>query len=230
MSIRQMKQSRQLSTLTEMSIGPLWLLRSSRPVTGVDVTATAIAEATLPEPLAEQRTESLAESYSDASSEHVALSRHCPVCHHAWLESSDQDSDVLVILAAPIEDERERQLLERSLWAAGWKQPQVFFSMHAMCTGAGAEQADTAAVSMTQMTQMAQAALQAQITKQQPDMVLVFGALAAQQMGLEQAQRGKRGVYANTPMVVTCHPAELIATPLLKAELWADLCLARHGS
>jgi hypothetical protein len=214
-----MRQLDKLSQLTEMSIGPLWLMRRPAPVISV---AVADADASV----------SVDDSASSPAQAHIVLPpepqvqigdvpkhgddpMHCHVCRQSWLEGEVNDSDVLVVVAQALTDEREQQLVERSLRAAGWHQPQALMTLHAGCVGG-----ERAAI----------AALQSQLRRQQPQVMLVLGSAAGKLLGLDVNIVGKQQHYGTTPMVVTYHPADLISTPKLKAALWVDLCLAQHGS
>ena len=67
---------------------------------------------------------------------------------------------------------------------------------------------------------------------------MALGKAAALLLGLDSdlpALRGRLhdyriqsvdGRYGNIPLVATYHPADLLQTPLKKAESWEDLCLA----
>ncbi len=137
----------------------------------------------------------------------------CSVCGEAWLQSTDKDSSVIVVLASPLTEEVQHKLLKNCLAAAGWFSPSIF-SLHATCS------ADMTA-SLT--------ALNEQIAVQSPELIIVFGLAAAQHINPEFIS-GKVHHFANTRLLVTYHPSEMIATPALKAQVWADLCLVYSGN
>ncbi|CAE6730145.1 uracil-DNA glycosylase [Candidatus Nitrotoga fabula] len=80
--------------------------------------------------------------------------------------------------------------------------------------------------------------LEREIYLVQPKLIMALGKAAALLLGLDSdlpALRGRLhdyriqsvdGRYGNIPLVATYHPADLLQTPLKKAESWEDLCLA----
>ncbi len=137
----------------------------------------------------------------------------CPVCGQGWIESVGQDPTVLVVLPAPITDPAQALLLKNCLKAAGWMDAGCVV-LHVDCA------ADTG---------NALQVLQTQIESDGPDTVIVFGHQAARSISAELLP-GQINACFGTRFVVTLHPEELIRDPLLKARLWADLCLAKSAA
>ncbi len=142
----------------------------------------------------------------------VAVMPACP-CGQPWVLGADADAGVqaLVILADPITDEVQQKLLDNILAAAGWRAQQ--FSFHVACGGS-----------------QTSAALQAQLT-QSCNLVLACGRAAAQalQPGVEH-ESATLYQFDGRALLILPHPAELIANPALKAQVWATLCLAKVAS
>ncbi len=227
-----------LSLLNEMSVGPLWLLRTPPVPSFASVPDAELLSRTdgsefvnesVSESVAEPVFHSVSGRIADIDpgsfmpgiqpSDNISDTGHCLVCGNGWLADGVQDSDALVVLATALSNPPEQQLLAQCLWAAGWREPQVCFALHAACS----DQASVASL----------AALRAQISRQCPQVIVVFGATAAQWLIADDRSapvlRGESGHYANVRVVVTHDLPELISKPALKAELWADLCLAQYG-
>jgi len=136
----------------------------------------------------------------------------CPVCGQSWIQSRGQDNTALTVLATPIGDETQRILLNNCLKAAGWGDVTCI-SLHSTCSGGPGERLK---------------ALHALIEAQRPEVVIVFGQMAAQKISPD-LKPGQINTYLDTRFVVTLHPEEMIRTPLLKAQVWTDLCLAKFG-
>ena len=72
--------------------------------------------------------------------------------------------------------------------------------------------------------------MQRQIALLQPKVIVALGKVAANALLGNQSTLGSlRGTlhqYANTPLIVTYHPAYLLRSPSEKAKAWQDLCLA----
>ena len=103
---------------------------------------------------------------------------------------------------------------ENCLAAAGWNQQYSLFTLHGFCQ---------------ENTEIGLHALKAQIAAQHPELILVFGSAAAQVMNNEFVQTPNQLLhFDNVTLLVTHHPAEMIATPKLKAQVWADLCLLKQ--
>ncbi len=76
------------------------------------------------------------------------------------------------------------------------------------------------------------ALLKQQITSLQPSVILILGKLAANNLlncdaSIEDL-RGKIHIFANTPTVVTYHPAHLLQHPKNKCEAYEDLCMVHN--
>jgi hypothetical protein len=141
----------------------------------------------------------------------------CPICGQSWTlpntqqraeESRVAEHSVLVVLAEPITDEAQQKLFEACLAAAGWNIPLDCFSLHAPCSS---------------NTQNAADVLQGYIAKQQPECIIVFGSNTAQLIHPEFVP-GQIHQFANTRLMVTHHPEEMLNNPALKAQVWADFC------
>ncbi len=145
----------------------------------------------------------------NASAAAEPFQSNCPVCGAAWLESSAQHTQVLIILADPIADPAQQTLLNNCVRAAGWTDVAGFLALHSSCSsGAG-------------VTALERHLAQALVRR-----VMVFGERAAQSIN-PAFKRGALHQFGQTELVVTHHPAELLTTPALKAQTWSDLCLAR---
>ena len=138
----------------------------------------------------------------------------CAVCGRGWLESQAQQSEVLIVLAEPITDPVQQALLDNCIRAAGWSDVADCLTLHAGC---GSDV--TAGLG----------ALQQQLTGTPVRRVIVFGEDAAQRINPE-FRRGARLEFQQSVLVVTHHPAQLLANPALKAQTWSDLCLALHDA
>jgi len=72
--------------------------------------------------------------------------------------------------------------------------------------------------------------LQRQIELVQPKLIVALGKTAADALlGRDDtiaSMRGKLHDYRGIPLVATYHPAHLLRTPLDKAKVWEDLCMA----
>ncbi len=120
----------------------------------------------------------------------------------------------LVIVAADSvagANETEAILLKNCLQALGWDNPTMYLNFP---TTASPE------IQRTALTQFQQEAVQ-----QPRRCVIVFGVQAAQLIDATYVT-GQIYDYKNMPLVVTHHLKEVISNPMLKAQVWADLCLA----
>jgi len=134
---------------------------------------------------------------------------NCPVCGAAWLEPAAQQQEVLVVLADPLTEPAQQTLLDNCIRAAGWSEVAGILTLHAACSPeAGVK------------------ALERQLAATPVGRVIVFGQSAAQRIN-PAFERGALHQFGQAGLVVTHHPAQLLATPALKAQTWADLCLAR---
>lgn len=136
----------------------------------------------------------------------------CPSCAAPWLQLSCAGVDRVVVLADLISDEREQTLLNNCLHAAGWQDAAVLL-LHQRCDA----------------VDHAVQALQQIISEHAGMTVLVFGERATQLLD-PQLQRGGLAHYHGATLIATHHPQQLLSDSALKAEVWADLCLAlRHA-
>jgi len=163
-----------LNKINEMSVGPLWVLRSPAQAPRI----------------------------GSFQSE-----QNCPACGAPWLHAGSDAA--WVVLPEPLTDARAQTLLRNCLQAAGWREASIFM-LHQSCSL-------SPGVSLQN--------LHKQLTAGAPRIVMIFGSAVALQLdpGLV---RGQIHSYQNTRLIVTHHPDEMIATPALKAQVWADLCLA----
>lgn len=145
----------------------------------------------------------------------------------------NETADWLVIGEAPGAEEDRRgepfvgragQLLDEMLRAVGQERSEVFIANILKCrppNNRDPEPAESAAC---------RSYLERQIALIQPKIILAVGRIAAQQLLDTDTPVGKlRGQlhqYANTPLIVTYHPAYLLRSPTQKRKAWQDLCLA----
>jgi len=149
----------------------------------------------------------------------------------------DKQADWMVIGAAPqAEDERQGepfvgqagQLLNKMLLAIGLKREQVFLTNLLKC-----RTPDDRDAALEEL-QQCQAYLHRQIQLLQPKIILVMGAVAAQQLlksnELLDVMRGKQFVYNDSeiPIVATYHPGYLLNNPTVKRKAWQDLQFAQQ--
>lgn len=142
---------------------------------------------------------------------------YCASCGEPWIQSAvEAATAIIVVTAESITNEVQQKLLENCLTMAGWGAQQTSFSLHASCSSDH---------------QAALHVLQMQIAAQQPNLIIVFGHDAATLMETEHVEfiPGQIYQFANTQLIVTHHPQEMIDTPALKAQVWADLCSARSS-
>lgn len=128
------------------------------------------------------------------------------MCSEAELTA--ETSSVLPVLAKRITDAAQQKLFENCLSAAGWDPCSVCFSLHTFCSSNSAT------------------ALQEYLLTHSPELIIVFGRDAAQLIGAEFLP-GQIHSFENRRLIVTHHPEEMIINPALKAQVWADLCLAK---
>jgi len=145
-------------------------------------------------------------------------------------------ADWLVIGEAPGADEDRKgepfvgaagQLLNAMLLAIGLPRETVFIANILKCRPPGNRDPNPEQVSRCLPF------LSNQIALLQPKIILAVGRIAAQNLLATDAPLGRlRGKLhhfgeANTPMVVTYHPAYLLRTPADKRKTWEDLKFAR---
>lgn len=122
-------------------------------------------------------------------------------------------SSMMAILAEPLTDPAQQTLLQNCLRAAGWNDIAVI-ALHSNCSTTSEAALQT---------------LQTQVTESNPRTLIVFGATAAHKINPE-FKRGQIYRYQQARLVVTYHPHEMMANPALKAQVWADLCMAAYAS
>lgn len=119
----------------------------------------------------------------------------CSVCGQPWLQPALAEQSVLAIFADPITDEVQQKLLANCLNAAGWYAKTTCFFLHSACAS------------------KSQTALQEYIATYTPQLIIVFGNTTL-----------PADLSENTRLLSTHHPAEMLANPALKAQVWADFC------
>ncbi|QFY45148.1 uracil-DNA glycosylase [Candidatus Methylospira mobilis] len=145
----------------------------------------------------------------------------------------NHEADWMVIGEAPGEQEdlqgepfvgRAGQLLTEMLFALGLPRTQVYIANILKCRPPGNRDPQPAEVAACESY------LKQQIALVKPRIILAVGRIAAQNLLKTATPIGKlRGSvhrYAETPLVVTYHPAYLLRSPLEKRRAWDDLCLA----
>ncbi len=155
--------------------------------------------------------------------------------NHTVFGVGDPQARWLIIGEAPGHDEdlqgepfvgRAGQLLNAMLQAVSIKRQQVYIANTVKCRPPHNRNPDASE------TQTCAAYLQRQIQLIQPQLILLVGRVAAQQVLGSEANlgelRGRLHTYADTgiPVVVSYHPAYLLRFPAEKGKAWADLQLA----
>ncbi len=171
--------------------------------------------------------------------ERVAACTACDLCKtrtQTVFGVGNTRADWLVIGEAPGAEEdrqgepfvgRAGQLLNAMLLAIGLPRETVFIANILKCRPPGNRDPKPEEVSRCLPF------LSAQIALLQPKIILVVGRIAAQTLLATDVPlsrlRGKLHHFgeANTPMVVTYHPAYLLRTPADKRKAWDDLKFAR---
>jgi uracil-DNA glycosylase, family 4 len=168
--------------------------------------------------------------------------QHCTLCSELAASRTqtvfgvgDRQAQWLVIGEAPGADEdaqgepfvgRAGQLLNAMLQAIGLQREQVYIANVLKCRPPNNRdpKPDEAA--------HCEPYLQRQIALLQPQLILVVGRVAAQNLLKTDTPIGKlRGSvhrYNDIPLVVTYHPAYLLRSPGEKRKAWDDLRLAVH--
>jgi DNA polymerase len=155
--------------------------------------------------------------------------------------TGDRDADWMIVGDAPDEaGDRQGlpfagpagQLLDAMLGAIGLSREAVFIAGALRCRPPGDR-----AVRAEEIAECRAHLLQ-QVAMVRPRIILAFGPLAAQgllgpQVALDGSLDGLRGAVhrfggANTPVVVTYHPAALLQSPGDKRKAWEDLKFARQ--
>jgi DNA polymerase len=148
-----------------------------------------------------------------------------------------RDADLLVVGEAPGADEdrqgepfvgRAGQLLNSMLRAIGLPRSEVYIANVLKCRPPNNR--DPEASESTSCTPY----LTRQIALLRPRVMLAVGRISAQWLLQTDTPigrlRGRVHHYgdANTPLVVTYHPAYLLRSPLAKATAWTDLCVVKE--
>lgn len=145
--------------------------------------------------------------------------------------AGDQQAQIMIIGDVPSVDEDSQgvplpdqagQLLAAMLRAIGLQREQVYLTNIIKCrTDSNADAAGAVSKCLPY--------LQRQIALLQPRLIFVMGQFAAQQLLQLDAPldslRGRLHSYADTPLVVSYHPAYLLHSPLDKRKSWDDLHL-----
>ena len=147
--------------------------------------------------------------------------------------TGSETAEWMIIGEAPGADEDQQgqpfvgpsgQLLTNMLRALGLKREQVFVSNIIKCRPADDRDPRPEEVAHCE------AFLQRQIALIQPKIILAVGGVAAHSLLKVKTAvtklRGELHHYADTPLVVTYHPAYLLRKPSEKAKSWADLKFA----
>jgi DNA polymerase len=115
-------------------------------------------------------------------------------------------------------------LLNNMLLAMGYKREQVYIANVVKCQPPGDRDPQPAEFAACESY------LQRQIALVNPQIILIFGRIAAHNLLKVDAPidkiRGKPYEYGGVPAVVTYHPAFLLNQPGEKAKSWDDLRLA----
>ena len=225
------------STSPEVAAGPsdTAVPRASPPAIAPDAAAPAAEIARAPlEPLGDW----------GILRERVAACTACELCKtrtQTVFGVGNTSAEWLVIGEAPGAEEdrqgepfvgRAGQLLNAMLLAIGLPRETVFIANVLKCRPPGNRDPKPEEVARCRPF------LAAQIALLKPKVILVVGRIAAQSLLATDAPlarlRGKLHHFgeANTPMVVTYHPAYLLRTPTDKRKAWEDLKFARatHAS
>lgn len=150
--------------------------------------------------------------------------------------TGNRQADWLIIGEAPgAEEDRQGEpfvgpagkLLTEMLFAVGYGRADVYIANILKCRPPGNRNPAPDEVASCR------AYLQQQIALMQPRLILALGGVAAHNLLQTQEKvgqmRGKLYHYgeADTPLVVTYHPAYLLRSPLEKRKVWSDLQFAQ---
>lgn len=236
-------ETRRLQYLDAMGI-QAWVRRDSAAPGRDEARDTSSEENILSPPV--PRSSCLGDAMDDiASLDWTALQQrvqHCTLCSELAASRTqtvfgvgDRQAQWLVIGEAPGADEdaqgepfvgRAGQLLNAMLQAIGLQREQVYIANVLKCRPPNNRdpKPDEAA--------HCEPYLQRQIALLQPQLILVVGRVAAQNLLKTDTPIGKlRGSvhrYNDIPLVVTYHPAYLLRSPGEKRKAWDDLRLAVH--
>ena len=184
-----------------MSVGPLWLLR--RPAQTASLPAAA-AES-LPAAALAAPVTAAAEWPTPGT---PAAEWRQTVATAASAErqpAAVSDLPLLLVTAQALSDTQQQSLLQHCLRAGGWPADTPLLLLAAQQSAAAVQQ------------------LASQVQLLAPASLLILGqpAAALQEQLAALGWSGK--------VLVTHHPAEMLAQPGLKAQVWADLCRLRFG-
>ena len=188
----------QISKLTHMSIGPLWLERKSiAPSSAIEADNQAVF---------------LTPNVSTNS----VNNRICAACGKPLLinkivETRQQinlQKSALLLIDKPIQNEQQQKLLDNCLQAAGWINQSLQLVLHVDC-GESA---------LTNITLINNA-----IQQIQPNVIVLLG----QDSSAFITAQNQIDV-ANMPIIATHNLAQMLATPASKAQVWAELCQAHR--
>ncbi len=216
-----------------------WLGREAAPVPAAVVVPEHEAVTRDPAPRAEEL--SLMPESDIAGLDWDALRRRVKACRACDLHQTrtqtvfgvgNQDADLLIIGEAPGADEDRQgepfvgkagQLLNAMLKAIGLRRDQVFIANILKCRPPGNRDPHI------EEALRCEPFLQRQIELVRPKVILAVGRVAAQNLLKTDLAVGKlRGREdtigeAETPVIVTYHPAYLLRSPEQKGKTWQDL-------
>ena len=168
----------------------------------------------------------------------VAHCQGCPLCEtrtQTVFGVGNRQADLLVVGEAPGAEEdrqgepfvgRAGKLLDNMLFAMGRPRPEVFIANILKCRPPNNRDP------LPEEVAECEPYLLRQIALLRPRVILAVGRVAAQNLLKTDrplsALRGRAHRYgeADTPVVITYHPAYLLRSPRDKAKAWADLRLA----
>ena len=227
-----MKHLDNTAFLQELGIGPRWRLRAQTK----DI-STAYVPIALPANIEHMDWPQLTQAVHDCQACPRAATRQ-----QAIISDGDSDGDIqtdwLFITGAPDAQQDQEgslragssaRLLDNMLAALDLRLgQQVYLTSAVKC------HAESLSVSVAELA-MCHAYLARQIVLRQPKVIVALGAQAAATLLSIDANtalataRGSVHRYADVPVIVTHAPADVLQTPAAKAQVWADLCLARQA-
>lgn len=188
----------QISKLTHMSIGPLWLERKNiAPSSSIEADNQAVF---------------LTPNVSTKS----VINPACATCGKPLLmnkiaqtsQPTNQQKSALLLIDKPIQNEQQQKLLDNCLQAAGWINQSLQLVLHVDC--------DESA--LTNITSINSA-----IQQIQPNVIVLLG----QDSSAFITAQNQIDV-ANIHIIATHNLAQMLATPASKAQVWAALCQAHR--
>ncbi len=148
----------------------------------------------------------------------------------AIISEGNENADLVIIVDAPVMDVQHenallsmesKQMLQAMLYSISLPLPSVFVTSLLKCR--------PLIVPTPQSSEMicCNDHLSAQINLINPKAILVLGESATQQLLMSQKAlvdlRLRQHQYLNIPVVATYHPSELLNSPQIKCNVWADL-------